>query len=228
MEQFKIFSSGAELVDSEQDDQQINNKHIASRFQSGNKKLHNKSKRLGSQLRSGSRNIDYNPNKSQGRMFSNSSRKPNNPMKTLSNVTKSYMSNTNTLDAKIRAKKELEKMKIVSSDEKAGNENQQINNAAWVDDKPQQEDYKQNIAYNKKQCMDIDNGINETMARLESAQQKIKYKEKLNQHKETLEDVMEENYHQEEVIQDKTSGIKNTKKVLNFDYSKFYLLSSKL
>ena len=76
--------------------------------------------------------------------------------------------------------------------------------------------------------MDIDNGINETMARLESAQQKIKYKEKLNQHKETLEDVMEENSHQEEVIQDKTSGIKNTKKVLNFDYSKFNLLSSKL
>lgn len=193
--------------------------------------------RLGSQLRSGNRNLEYNSVKPVNRNHSKPAERAQLGNSKLGNFRSSnYLRPKNTLDSKILETKKMQSV-ASSSAEKAGDENEQNNNAQWeddnVDDKGDQKDSTdtQIMKHSKQQVDIINQGINETMARLESAQRKINIKKIIKKEDSDLpilNDISECESSKENEDEPKTSGIKKTRKILDFDKSMVHNISNNL
>lgn len=129
----------------------------------------------------------------------------------------------NTLDKNLEKKREQAIANSISSSsgEKAGNENQENNDANWVDESLENEkDYKKNTQVNKAMCQDLKDTMDEALQRMESAQRKITHRNKVLTSKPvaTLEKVGEITNSEGKSLQsDPKSAMKITRKTLDFD-----------
>jgi hypothetical protein len=121
----------------------------------------------------------------------------------------------NTLDKDLEEKRKKQQMSMTSSsEEKAGNENQENNNSNWVDPSVEKMDVKKEINENKTMREDLSNTMQQIAQRVESAQRKVAQRKVVQ--KPILEKVSEQS-EEKSISSNSKSGIKNTKKTLNFD-----------
>ena len=150
----------------------------------------------------------------------------NQPAAQLKRVRMAHLRPVNTLDQHINQKR-MEKAALTvssSSGEKAGNENQENNDANWVDDTIEDDTkYQKQIQENKTICQDLKSTMEAAMQRMQSAQRKITQKRNVQTTKSELPllSKVEEmpNSEEKSLVSEAHSGIKKTRKTLDFEAS---------